>query len=91
MCPFHPQSEPGAPARALASDPAHSLSTSNAYRCSAGKIDVVVAAVSNDLRSSSVKTTELMRRSLASISMTAELVAWSREAIASSRGLLNRP
>jgi hypothetical protein len=57
----------------------------------ARKIAAVVAVVSSDLRISSEKTTETMKRMLVTLSMTAERVAWSRAAIASSRCLLKTP
>jgi hypothetical protein len=71
-----------------ASERPQKLHTAIRHRCATSQFDVVVAAVSNDLRISSAKTNELMKKSLRTISLTTKLVVFSREAIASSRTLL---
>jgi hypothetical protein len=65
-----------------------SLVVSMSPQYPARKISIVVATASSELRASSEKTTEIMKRMLVTLSMTAERVAWSRAAIASSRCLL---
>ena len=52
-------------------------------------MEIAVAVASSNLRSTSEKTTVVLKRMLVTLSLTAEMVAWSRAAIDSSRCLLN--
>ena len=55
----------------------------------ASRIDAVIAVIHSDLRVRSSVTNDLIKRSLASVSNTMDMIAFSQEAIARSRALLD--
>jgi hypothetical protein len=76
--------------RRLALNPSQNADASSPQQCAASRIDAVIAVIHSDLRARSAETNELLKRSLATVSNTMDMIACSQEAIARSRVLLDR-
>ena len=78
----HEEMKPGS-----APDRSYNLHASGLQSDAVCPLNIVVAVISSNLRSSSATRDGLMKRTLATISVTTELIAHSREVIARSHAL----
>jgi hypothetical protein len=69
--------------------PPQNADASSPQECAANRSDVVIAEIHSDLRARSAMTNDLIKRSLAAVSNTIDMIAFSQEAIARSRALLD--
>jgi len=75
-------------ARQIALNPSKKPDVLSQQELTAGRTKALLAAIHDDLRARSTRTYEITQRSSATVSMTVEMIANSREAIAHSRDLL---